>query len=69
MQKVCKEREAALNLTMDRVLADAKEAMELAFEMGDIPATVHYANEINEFEDIISRYVEMYTEDPDLIDA
>ena len=67
--KVCKERQAALNLTLERILDEAKDALDLAYSSGSIPAAVRYANEINAIEDIISGYVEMYTDCPDLMDC
>lgn len=67
--KVCKERQAALDMTLGKMIGDAKEGAELAAQCGDIGAMVNFANELNTLEEIASRYVAMYKEDPDLIDA
>lgn len=65
---MCKEREFTLNMSLNNVLQDMKEAIETAFEAGDMVATVHYATRINALEEIVDSYVSMYKDDPDLME-
>lgn len=69
MAKECKERQAALNLTLDRLMSDTKESIELASESGDISATVKFANWLNTMEEIVLSYTGMYEDEPDLMEC
>lgn len=61
-------KEYTNKMTLERILSDCNETLETAHTFGTIPDEVAICNEINVLKSIRERYIEMFTESPELMD-